>query len=150
MADNFLTTTYVDALLGNKVRVALFTDGETYKTAAFVGTAQAATASIQQAIKSAGYAVPTSTTDEYIKLATLGEFVVMAYGRLDKKAKLPEDWYKSPMGRARADILSGDAELSLEVSVVGGHGGISSSDYTSEVSNGGHPTIFHRADLEDF
>ena len=142
MADNFLSVTYVDNLIGTRVRTALFTEGITYKSAAFLGTCCAATAVIQNAIQSAGYEVPGTTTDEFIKLATLGEFVRIAFARPDKKLQLPEDYDSSAWMTARKLILSGDAELSLSQSVTEGHGGISATSTTDS------PTVFHRADMD--
>jgi len=143
VAANFLTLTYVDNLIGSKVRTALFTDGSTYKTAAFVGTAEAATGVIRNAITSAGYTAPTTTTDQYIMLGTLGEFCWMAYNRPDKRLPLPKEWASSTMAKVRADILSGEAELDLPQSTTGGFGGILGTPETT------YPTIFSRTDLDD-
>lgn len=146
MAAQWVTTTYVDNLLGGKLRTALFTEGSTYKTAAFNGTAQAATAIIKNAVQSAGYTAPGDTTTyEFLKLATLGEFARIAYARKDKNLKFPEDWQDSAWMNARKAILSGEAELDLPQSTVAGHGGIVFTSHADDDS----PTIFNRSDFDD-
>lgn len=145
MADQWITTTYVDNLLGSKVRVSLFTDGATYKTAAFNGTAQAATALVKEYVRSAGYTPPGATTTYgYLKLAVLGEFVKIAYSRKDKNLKFPEDWADSAWMQALKAIASGEAELDLPQSTVSGHGGILFTSHGDDDS----PPIFNRSDLD--
>jgi hypothetical protein len=146
MPDNYLTATYVDNLIGNKVRTALFTDGATYKTAAFTGVCVAATAVIKNAIKTAGYTAPSTTTDEFIILATLGEFVNLAFNRPDKRIPLPQNWQGSAYMTARKAILSGESSLDLTVDTEAGHGGISIT--ASDSSN--NPQIFSRNDYADW
>jgi hypothetical protein len=144
---NYLTDTYVDNLIGNKVRLALFTEGTTYSSTAFVATCEAATSVIQTAIRSSGYEVPATTTDAFIMLATLGEFINIAFARPDKRLPLPEGYSTSPWMTARAAILSGESELDLDIIVAAAIGGISSSD-SSATSESGLPTIFSRHDLD--
>lgn len=148
MSVNYLTVTYVDYLLGKPVRQALFTEGTTYKSLAFTATAQAASAVIRNAILSAGYVAPTTTSDDFIKLGTLGEFVRMAYSRPDKRIELPENFTDSAMNIARKAILSGEAKLELTLTAVAGIGGISFSDHADTTL--GHPTIFSRRDLSEY
>lgn len=149
MADNYLTVTYVDFYLGAAVRQALFKDGtSTYKTSAFLGVCYMSTSDIQAAIRTAGYSPPTTTSDEFLKLATLGSFVRLAYSRPDNMLALPEDFNKSPMSRAYERILSGDIVLNLPSDEDESPGSVVYPDYTATVT--GHPTIFSRKNTYDY
>lgn len=148
MADQYIDQTYVNNMIGSAVRTALFTDAGVYSAAALTATIEAATGVIQNAIRSAGYTAPATTTDQFIMLATLGELVWLGYNRPDKRLPLPEGWANSSMAKARAAILSGEAELDLPIDTTGATGGISSTDYSDSAT--GCPTIFHRHDMDTF
>jgi hypothetical protein len=143
MTDNYLTATFVDSIIGSDVRVALFTNTSgTYKTIGFLNTCIAATSIIRNAIKSAGYTPPADNAvgDPFIQMAALGEFASIAFNRPDKVLPLPEDWRASPWMLARKAIMSGEAQLDLEVSTSAGHGGIMVSSSADE----DYPPIFTR------
>jgi hypothetical protein len=141
----YIAATYVDNFLGTAVRQALFTDsGQSYSTAAFTGLCVAATSAIQTAIRNAGYVVPTTNTDEYVRMATLGVFIELAYARPEKYLKLPEDWKNSQIKLAMSAILSGEAELSLPLDTAATIGGVTASSSTDK------PQIMSRDGLNEY
>jgi hypothetical protein len=149
VADNYLTVTYVDFYLGSSVRQALFKDGtSTYKTAAFLGICYMSTADIQSAIRTAGHTPPTTTTDEFIKLATLGSFVRLAYSRPDNMLALPDDFDQSPMARAYERILTGDIVLDIPEDDEESPGSVVFNDPTATAT--GYPPIFTRRNMYDY
>jgi hypothetical protein len=149
VADNYLTVTYVDFYLGAAVRQALFKDGtSTYKTAAFLGVCYMSTSDIQTAIRTAGYSPPTTTTDEFIRMATLGSFVRLAYSRPDNMLSLPEDFDKSPMSRAYDKILSGDIVLDLPADDDESPGSVVYNNPIATIT--GFPPIFTRRNTYDY
>jgi hypothetical protein len=149
VADNYLAATYVDFYLGSSVRSTLFKDGTaTYKTAAFLGVCYMATSDIQTAIRTAGYTPPATTTDEFIRLATLGSFVRLAYSRPDNMLALPEDFDKSPMSRAYERIISGEAVLNLPSNEDESPGSVVYNNPLATVT--GFPVIFSRKNTYDY
>lgn len=153
MAAEYISQTYVDFWLSSAVRIALFTDGSTYQSAAFIGLVRAASADVATAIRNSGYEAPaTTTSDEYIKLATLGVFFPMAAGRPEKNLAWPEGWENSRPAKAAEAILSGDATLSLPLNTGNSVGGIQFSDSSTgtTLADGGRPQIFGRFNLRDY
>lgn len=159
MANQYLDTSYVDAHLGTAVRQALFTpqDGS-YSSANFNTVCQAATSVIETALRNSGYTPPTatvataSTVDGYVRLATLGCFVDLAYNRPEKRLRLPQGWEDNPAKTAYRAIIDGDADLSLTPSVAGGIGGFVFSETSDDVSSadGGRHHTFSRKNLAGY
>jgi hypothetical protein len=151
MANQYLDTAYVDAYLGSNVRSALFTEeGGSYSSTNFNTVCKAATSIIETAIRNSGYTVPTatvttcSTVAEYVRLATFGAFVDLAYNRSEHNLMLPQDWDAHPAKQAYRAIIDGDADLDLTLSTVGAVGGFTFSETSEDVSstdNGRHNTF---------
>jgi hypothetical protein len=151
--DNYLTETYVDYFVGTAIRQELCTENATYSTATFLGIAYAATSDIQSALRNSGYTVPTTnTTNEYVKLATVGVWIEMAYSRPAKRLPLPADWETHRARIAATNILSGDAMLDLAVSTSTGIGGVTVSESSTSVSStdGGRAQVFSRKEMSDY
>lgn len=151
MANQYLDTAYVDAYLGANVRGALFTDeGGSYSSTNFNTVAKAATSIVETAVRNSGYTPPTatvttcSTVAEYVRLATFGAFVDLAYNRSEHNLQLPQDWDNHPAKQAYRAIIDGDANLDLTLTVSGAIGGFAfseTSDDVSSVDNGRHHTF---------
>ena len=66
----------------------------------------------------------TTSTDNLLKLATIGGIVEMAYGMGKNAVPTPEGWDKHPANRAWTDLLSGDLPLpSASLESIGAIGG---------------------------
>ena len=142
MANQYLDTGYVDAYLGTSVRQALFTpEGGSYSSVNFNTVAQAATSIVETALRNSGYTPPTATVgsassvDAYVRLASFGCFVDLAYNRAAKRLRLPQDWENNPAKQAYRAIIDGDADLSLTVAVSGAIGGFVFSETSDDVSS---------------
>lgn len=72
----FIDTTYVDVFVTQAVRVAVFTDSGVYNTAAFTQMVTTASQAVIEAAKNAGVTLGTTTTNETIKSATFGRFLI--------------------------------------------------------------------------
>lgn len=70
-----LTSGYVDLMIGTAVRTALAPSSEV-----FAAHEAAARALVASAARPAGYTVGTASEDELIKLATLGQWYILAGG----------------------------------------------------------------------
>lgn len=144
---NYLSSTFVTAILGTDVCNALFDIVSPATLAAdtgFLQTCYAASAAISRAISSNGYTAPTTGTGDsptqiFINLAALGEFVNLCYNRPTKRIPLPEGWQYASWWLARKEIMSGEVDLDLPVSVIETSGGISATSATDS------PQIFNRS-----
>lgn len=102
----WITTGYIDAFLGAEVRAELFSDTTT--TAGAVTTLiNSAQAVVEAALRHVGYTPPT-TANEDLKLATLGQFVALAYGRPSKNLPIPESMDR--FVQMAVDIREGDLQ----------------------------------------
>lgn len=155
MANQYIDASYVDAYLGSNVRAALFTDRSgIYSESNFNILATSATAVIETALRNSGYTIPVGTVDdittvpEYVKMATMGVFIPMAYKRPEHRLQLPEDWDNDPCQLAYEAILTGAANLETEMvlSDNGAVGGAVFSEQSTSISSsdGSRPAIFTR------
>jgi len=154
MADNYVTSAIADVWWSADVREELFsTDSGSYLSSHFLAMACAATAKVQSDLRSSGYTPPTrSTTDEYIKMATMGVLWEMAAGRPDKNLVLPQDWETSPLKLAADAIELGTAQLTIALDKGGAVGGIQTSEYSTSVTSfdGSRQQIFSRKRMSQF
>jgi hypothetical protein len=94
-AATYITTADVDAQIGTAERQALFTDdaaGSSYDSTEFDRVVELASAACRVAGKHAGYTLGTSSTDDSVKLVTLGAFLTMAYGRKGQSVPVALTW----------------------------------------------------------
>lgn len=145
----YLATSDVDALIGANERQALFSDDNTvagYSVTYFTSLNEKASAVIQSAAKNAGYTLGATTTDDLVKLCTLGQIIAMAYGR--KGLLVPSQWqYIVDM---RTDLINGNLPLSMSPDAADAVGGLQWSDQTSTTGNGGRVQIFSRLKLQGY
>lgn len=95
MAASYIATTDVDAVIGTKERQKLFTDdeaGSAYDSTEYDRVVELASELIKVAGKHAGYTLGDSSTDQSVKLATIGAFLPMAYGRKGLAVPAPLVW----------------------------------------------------------
>jgi hypothetical protein len=159
MANQYIDYSYVDHHLGPNVREALFRDsGGVYMSASCKALISSATAIIETALRNSGYATPTATIsqataiaslNEYVKLATFGQFYELAAKRPEKRLRLPEDWATNPAKVASEAILSGDANLTLTLDTSAAVGGWQASENSDSVSSadGSRSPVFSRKNL---
>ena len=159
MANQYLDTSYVDAYLGSGVRAALFTDnGGSYSSTHFNTVCKAATSVVEAALRNSGYSPPSatvansSTVAEYVRLATFGAFVDLAYNRSEHNLALPQEWDEHPAKRAFRAIIDGDANLDLTLTVSGAIGGFAFSTTSTDTSSqdGGRHHTFSRKNMAGY
>lgn len=125
----WIDTTYIDTFLSTEVRTELFTDesGSPSVTTAI----DAAQSIVEAALRQVGY-VPPSTANDDLKLATLGQFIAIAYGRPSKNLAIPESLSRF-VGMA-ADIAEGRFQpKSLTADALGAHGGVEFTESDPDV-----------------
>lgn len=86
----YIDTIYVDAFLSTADRTAIFDDGSGYVSTNFDQLVTSASQLVKIAAKHAGYDLSSTTTDETVKMATFGQFVVMAFQK--KSLQVPEQY----------------------------------------------------------
>jgi hypothetical protein len=157
MTANYLATAEVDYYVGTAVRQELCSEtAGAFQTAVFLGLCRGATARVQAAIRNSGYEVPTASAgtgvDQYVKMATVGVWVELAYSRPEKHVPLPPNWENHFLKEAADDILSGDAMLDLAVSTTGGIGSGVVSEYSTSISstNGSRQNTFSRKNMSSY
>jgi hypothetical protein len=160
MANQYLDTGYVDAYLGTSVRAALFTDSSSgvYSSTNFNTVAKGASAIIETALRKSGYTPPTATVgtvssvDEFIKLATYGAFIELAYNRPEHRLKLPENWDSSNPKLAYEAILNGDADVDLPVNTETAISGIAFSEQSEDITSedGSRSHTFSRKNMAGY
>lgn len=85
MAAIYIDDDYVDALTGGSdKREAFFNDGGGYQSTYFDQAVLTASARVKSAGEAAGYSLGDTTTSEIVKEATLGQFLLLMYGRKDR------------------------------------------------------------------
>jgi hypothetical protein len=153
VADQWIDETYVDHFWGDNLRTVAFTSaGGTYATAQFIGIVEAATSIIQAACRNSGYSTPSTTTDVFAKMGTMGAFWEIAAARPEVRLKLPEEWATNALKTAYEAILEGDAPLTLTQNQGGAPGGsvFSSNDEDTTSENGGRSQTFSRKRLQGY
>lgn len=144
----YLTTADVDALIGTNERQAMFSDDNTvagYSATYFTALNTFASAIVQSAAKNAGYELGATTTDDVVKMATLGQVIAMVYGR--KGLPIPSLW--QPFVDMRNELLNGNLPLVAEPETITGVGGFTWSDQ-SETATDAKPQIFSRSKLDGY
>lgn len=149
----YLTQAYLEASLGT-TKVAKLCPGTTGPDLATL-IAQA-TAEVRSALSIGGYtgAIPetvyasnSANCPDEIRLAALGSFLELAYGAND--LELPEA-YRAYVLKVE-ELKAGKLEIAnVTRNVARAVGGVSFTDSTSTVANGGRPAMFRREDMEDF
>ena len=123
MAVSFLTTDDVDAVIGEDVRIALFSETGTYSSDKFDRLSELSSTFARSAMLSAGYRVnDNGDVDDMTKNVTLAVLVRLAYGRRQQEPPPDIIAILTPMANM---IISGDLPLpdrapSIE-GAVGGH-----------------------------
>ena len=113
MADTYIDATYVKAAIGTGVHDAIANvTGSSITT-----RLEAATALIQGFMRANGYTPGTTTTDEVVKLATLGAFWQLAASTPETNLPLPDGWQDHPARQAYLGIKDGTIELAGAPSV---------------------------------
>lgn len=91
MAASYVATADVDALIGSERRQALWSnESEVYQSAEYERAVELASEKVRIACKAAGYTLGDSTTDDSVKLATVGQLLLMGYGR--KGERVPDQF----------------------------------------------------------
>ena len=125
----WIDTTYIDVFLSEEVRTDLFTD-ET-GTPAVTTAIDAAQSIVEAALRQVGID-PPATANNDLKLATLGQFVAIAYGRPSKNLAIPESLQRY-VGMA-ADIAEGRFQpKDLTPDALGAHGGVEFTESDPDV-----------------
>lgn len=154
MADRYITSAYVSRFIGTAVVNALLGDSAQSSTNVLNTLIEAATASVQPAMRNSGYAVAadsdgTATTDETVKLAVMGALWILIAGRSEYGIALPEQWSEHPANVARKQILNGDAQLSISKTARDAVGGVKFTDGSTN-STTGHPQRSSRTNLAGY
>lgn len=129
MADQYIDTTYIDAHLGTNYRTGATVSGVNITT-----QIEAATALVQGYLTNSGYATPSTTSDENVKLATLGAFRVLLASVPEATVPLPDGWDDHPARIAYLGILSGELPVSHALTNISAVGGWKASEHRSTVT----------------
>lgn len=145
MADAYIDATYVKAHMGTGVHDAI---------AAVTGSSitqriESATALVQSYLRNNGWATPTTTSDEMVKLAVLGAFWQMACSTPETNVSLPDEWETHPARVAYLGILSGDAQVTHSLTKASAVGGWTYSDYSTTTTSG-RTQRTRRSELEGY
>lgn len=141
----YLDSTYLNDALGSAVVTALCPSSDVLSRV----IAQAS-AKVDAALKMGGYeltsAEPIANVPEIVKLAAMGQFVKLAYGR---HGRVPPEAYSEDI-----NLLAGFRDGTIEItgftqSTVRAVGGHTFSD-TSETSDTGKPLVFRRDRMRGF
>lgn len=138
MAASFVDADYVRAFFGVEFTAHLWTaiDGE-FDEDFFAAQVRAASTVVQAYAAQAGYSIANDSTDEQVRLATLGTLIPMACGRPDKAVPLPESWAEHPAVIALNGIRTGDMRIVAQdptaIQAVGAFS-FTESDPTSDTS----------------
>ena len=128
----WIDTTYIDSFISTEVRTDLFTDEAGSPSVTTV--IDAAQSIVEAALRNAGYTPPTTTANNDLKLATLGQFLRLAYSRPSKTLELPEA-YDGIVAMAQA-IAVGDFEpKGLTVDQLGAVGGAEFTESDPDVTD---------------
>ncbi len=145
MPATYIDTDDVDAVLDSDTRQDLFTPvGGAYTASYFDRSVQLASELVKAAASNAGYTLGDTTTNETVKLATLGQLLGFAYAR--RQLELPAQfWGLINLSEA---IRTGDVPLvgltPSESAAVGGSG-FSTTDSTV---TGSREQVFSRSELD--
>ena len=139
----YIDTDYIDAHIKSDVRTALFTDSGAYSSTAIAQVIVTASERVKLAGEQAGYSMGSTSTDEMVKQATLGQFIALAYGR--NGLPIPEQFYTE----IRLADLIRDGKIKLsgtpasEMTVGGSYFTPSDPDDTTGIADGTTiPAIF--------
>ncbi len=129
----YIDTDYIGYHIKAEVLTGLFTDAGVYVSAAVTQVITTASERVKLAGEQAGYSMSsTTTTDEMIKQATLGQFLAMAYGR--NGLPVPEQFYTEV--RLADAIRTGTVKLTGTASAAMAVGGISVTSSDPDDSTG--------------
>jgi hypothetical protein len=127
VADQYIDSAYVDALLGRGFRTAV----EDLEGANLFTLIEGGTALVQSYLRNQGYSTPTTTTDETVKLATLACVAVSMFSIPEFSFPKPESWDMHPAKLALDGILSGDAQVTHGLTQISAEGGLAFSSSTT-------------------
>src|SRR3990172_2929305 len=136
MADEYITTAYVDAHIGIGLRQTWFP-----VATELVTLIEGATGFVQSYLRNSGYSTPSSTTDETVKMAVMGALWQMAASRPATTVKIPEDWKEHPCRKAYVDILNGSVQLTHALNTRSAVGGVAFTAGTVAGSTSGRPAV---------
>lgn len=145
MSAAYITAVDVDAFIGQATRSALFNDGNGFTTSTFLKVVYNASSLVKAAAHAAGYtSLGDTTTNDTIKTATLGQFLVMAYNR--KQQRVPAEFYEQI--NLTSEIREGRVPIpGMSPSTQDAVGGVSFSETSTSVS-GARYNVFSRGRLD--
>lgn len=135
MADTYIDSTYVNGWLGTSTATALTSD----TGASLTVILEACTSLIQSYLRNSGYATPSTTTDEVVKLATMGAVWESLCSRPEWGLKLPENWDRHPAKVAYVGIVNGDTTTTHSLTSRDAYGGWTFSDSSTTTTTGRVP-----------
>lgn len=133
MADQWIDEAYVDARMGEDVRVSL-TQEQSVDLTAFI---ESATGRVQGILRAAGYTTPATVECELCKLAVYAVMFRQIAESPANNLQLPENWAQSSAAEALIDLREGNAHPNLALASTGAAigGWTVSDDGTSGVSS---------------
>ena len=121
MAAIYITDTYVYYLVGGSAKVqSYFNDGSGYDSDALDQAILTASERVQSAALAAGYALGDTTTSEIVKEATLGQFLLLMYGRKERKPPAVHQTYVDMCEAIRSGLIPIPNETPVSQDAVGG------------------------------
>lgn len=142
----WIDTAYIDSFISTEVRTELFTD-ET-GTPSVTTVIDAAQSIVEAALRHVGYTPPTTTAENDLKLAVLGQFIALAYARPSKNLPVPDS--VAPFVAMAQDIRDGLLQpAGLVADQLGAHGGVKFTESDPDVT-GSKPQRATRDELSGF
>ena len=143
---NWIDATYVNTFLSAEVRSELFTDES--GTPSITTMIEAGQSIVEAALRHAGYTPPTASANPDLKLATFGQFLLLAYARPSKALPVPQE--QQHLTEMAEQIRTGDLQpKGLTRDPLGGVAGLEFTESDPDV-DGAATQWSGRDDLADF
>ena len=126
----WIDTTYIDSFISQELRSELFSDVS--GTPSVTTLIDAAQSIVEEALRHTGYDVPATANND-LKLATLGQFVALAFGRPTKNIPVPESVERF-VGLAELIRTGQFQPKGLTPDQLGAHGGVQFTENDPDVT----------------
>ena len=149
MPAKYIDNAYVANIYSTAVRDQLFNDAGSTNTSAMSALQVMASTFVRGYLQKAGYTIGLTTSNELVKLATLGAFMTLAQSRPHNALPLPENWGDHPARVTYADLANGTLIVDLPQDALSAPGGFEATDSSTSVDDTA-VKIFSRDNMDGF
>lgn len=146
MPDQYVTATEVKGFIGGDVYDAI----DAYTDITPLTHIEAATASVQSAMRNSGYAAGSTTTDVTVKNAVIALTWWTMAKVPEANLSLPDDWENNHLWQAWIDIYTGKASLEATPDNTSAVGGNVFSETNTDVDSGARSQRTSRTELKGY